>query len=109
MAGIELNALQRLQEWYVFHCDGAWEHNSVVRIETMDNPGWYLEVDIYETELADKAFEAEKASSDDGRWHECYIKGGKFIVYGGQFQLEELINIFLNWAGKHSVSDTTNK
>jgi hypothetical protein len=40
------NLLPRLQRWYHSQSDGTWEHASGVRIETLDNPGWSLKVDL---------------------------------------------------------------
>lgn len=35
-----------LQNWYYQLCDGEWEHQNRIRIETIDNPGWSIEIDI---------------------------------------------------------------
>jgi hypothetical protein len=29
-----------LQAWYAEQCDGDWEHQFGVSVETLDNPGW---------------------------------------------------------------------
>ena len=41
-----MDELQLLQEWYVAQCDGDWEHSYGVKIDTLDNPGWSLKVDL---------------------------------------------------------------
>jgi len=33
------NLLQFLQEWYLEQCNGDWEHEFGIKIETLDNPG----------------------------------------------------------------------
>jgi hypothetical protein len=40
-----------IAKWYSEHCNGEWEHEFGFRISTLDNPGWYIEVDIQRTEL----------------------------------------------------------
>ncbi len=40
-----------IEAWYVSHCDGEWEHEFGIRIATIDNPGWHLEIDIVDTSL----------------------------------------------------------
>lgn len=40
-----------LQAWYATQCDGEWEHEHGVSIETLDNPGWFLKLDLRETSL----------------------------------------------------------
>ena len=42
----EITALQRLEQWFAARCNGDWEHASGVTIETLDNPGWRLWVDL---------------------------------------------------------------
>ncbi|MDX9689459.1 MAG: rhodanese-related sulfurtransferase [Proteobacteria bacterium] len=106
MTKSQQDALQRLQQWYTSHCNGGWEHNSVIKIESMDNPGWHVSVDIYDTELADEDFQLDEKSFDDGRWYRCYIENGKFIAFGGPRQLEELITLFLDWAEAQSTPIT---
>jgi len=46
-----MNALSELQKWYFAQCDGDWEHSYGVRIDTVDNPGWTLEIDLVGTNL----------------------------------------------------------
>ena len=37
--------------WYQRHCNDSWEHQHGVRLETLDNPGWLLTVDLNHTNL----------------------------------------------------------
>ena len=32
-------------DWYLSQCNGDWEHAYGVKIDTLDNPGWTLEVE----------------------------------------------------------------
>jgi len=41
-----------LQAWYPVQCDGDWEHEFGVRVETLDNPGWSLRIDLDGTAMA---------------------------------------------------------
>ena len=45
-----------MQDWYKKQCDGDWEHQNGIRIETIDNPGWKIVIDLVETELDGKTF-----------------------------------------------------
>ena len=40
-----------LINWYTSHCDGDWEHIFGIKIGTLDNPGWHIQISIEETEL----------------------------------------------------------
>jgi Immunity protein 53 len=92
------NALSRLQDWYVAHCDGDWEHTYGVKITTLDNPGWQLIIDLEETELANKLFGAIERERDERDWVHCRVRESKFEGAGGPRNLLELIAVFLEWA-----------
>lgn len=40
-----MSPFARLEDWMRLRCDGDWEHQGGIRIETTDNPGWVIEVD----------------------------------------------------------------
>jgi len=40
------SSLTWLQGCYMSNCNGDWEHLYGVRIETLDNPGWTLRVEL---------------------------------------------------------------
>jgi hypothetical protein len=91
-------ALTRLENWYSHHCDGTWEHQHGIRIETLDNPGWRLEIDLKGTPLilvhyADLG--VERSATD---WVKCRVQDGKFEGFGGPGNLSELLEAFLKWA-----------
>ena len=44
-------SLVRLQLWYSRQCDGDWEHGLGIRIESLDNPGWSVRIDLKGTNL----------------------------------------------------------
>jgi hypothetical protein len=99
-----MKALARLQQWYLDQCDEDWEHSYGVTISTLDNPGWTLEIDLTDTALAERPFEPihygmfEDAGTSGIEWIFCKVDGNKFSGAGGPLKLEEIINIFLNWA-----------
>ena len=55
--------LKALMEWYAAQCDGSWEHDYGIKIDTLDNPGWYLEIDLTDTPLQDVPFEKSKTNT----------------------------------------------
>ena len=61
-----MDELQQLQKWYSSQCNQDWEHSFGVKIDTLDNPGWTLEIDFRETNLAERAFAAfSRGNSED--------------------------------------------
>jgi hypothetical protein len=97
-----MNELQRLQHWYTSQCNEDWEHSFGVKIETLDNPGWWLEVDLRETDLSGKEFNtiSRGDSEDDVDWIHCKVESDKFVGSGGASNLAELLQHFLAWAGR---------
>ena len=90
--------IQELQKWYRSQCDGEWEHQQGINIETLDNPGWSVRIDLAGTALAGKKFATVKRLEDKRNWLHCEIVGGKFEGHGGELMLEEIIRTFLSWA-----------
>ncbi len=37
-----LDPFNSIETWYVNRCNGDWEHNNGVTIESTDNPGWLI-------------------------------------------------------------------
>jgi hypothetical protein len=99
MGNSATDPLRCLQEWYRSHCDGSWEHQYGVSIETLDNPGWHFKVELIDTELFSRAFDEirfEGKEKDD--WYQCRIRNHIFEGFCGPQQLNEVIVVFLNWA-----------
>jgi hypothetical protein len=46
-----MSHLKALQEWYAAMSDGDWEHELGISIETIDNPGWVVSIDLEGTPL----------------------------------------------------------
>jgi hypothetical protein len=46
-----LDDLEWLEHWYATQCHGDWAEDRGVMIESLDNPGWMLRVDLRGTEL----------------------------------------------------------
>jgi len=41
-----MNTVTGLQSWYQGNCDGDWEHQFGIQIETLDNPGWLVKINL---------------------------------------------------------------
>lgn len=93
------NVTERLQSWYARSCDGSWEHQHGVHIDTIDNPGWTIRIGIRGTNLEGKGFEAFSLERGPSDWLRCEVKDGAYEAVGGPQNLAELLDIFLRWAG----------
>lgn len=99
--------LNWLSEWYLSQCDDGWEHSYGVKIDTLDNPGWSLKIDLTNTLLADKAFDqvTHGEPSDDveewrqaGSWWVVSVQGRVFEASCGPLDLSQAIGVFRQWA-----------
>jgi hypothetical protein len=97
------DTLSRVQRWYASQCNGDWEHQHGVRIDTLDNPGWQCVIDLADTALEDFAFSEVKRERTDSDWVHCRVRERRFEGFGGACNLEEILGVFLAWAAAHDV------
>jgi hypothetical protein len=91
-------ALGGLQEWFLSRCDGEWEHSFGIEIETLDNPGWAVRIDLSDTELETRSFEAVKVERADDDWVYARVEDGRWQGACSPLALDELFSLFLAWA-----------
>ncbi|KLU63528.1 hypothetical protein CEB3_c01050 [Peptococcaceae bacterium CEB3] len=92
-----MNLLTWLQSWYYQQCNGLWEHMEGIKIETLDNPGWRLDISLIDTEYEDKEFALIEDFRTENDWIFCKSEKGTFNGGGGPLNLEELLTIFHDW------------
>jgi hypothetical protein len=91
-------ALDRMAEWFRSQCDGDWEHGQGIRIETLDNPGWSVTIDLRGTKLERTPFaEVKDDYASETRWLRCWRDDGAFHAACGPMRLEDVLNRFLSW------------
>ncbi|MCC7069925.1 MAG: immunity 53 family protein [Deltaproteobacteria bacterium] len=95
-------SLMWLQEWYLNQCDGDWEHEFGIVIETLDNPGWRLEIDLRQTDLESARFEPMRVERAEHDWIFCEVSEGKFKASCGPKNLGEAIEMFRKWGAEHA-------
>ena len=89
--------LEWLSHWFKKHCNGNWEASHKIEIDTLDNPGWFLTVDIKNTDLENKPFEKINIDRSAHDWLCCFTEEGKFMGPCGPSNLPEVLQIFRNW------------
>lgn len=90
-----MSTLQRFQNWYAQNCNGDWEHDFGITIETLDNPGWLIKIDLQLMAFQDVIFNLSERKSELD-WYEIIVKDWKFIAYCDASKLEFIINYFLD-------------
>jgi hypothetical protein len=98
-----MTSLTRLQNWYHSQCDGDWEHQFGVHVETLDNPGWTVKIDLKDTEHEDREFAQIKVQRSEDDWLHISRTPDTFRIACGPSNLEESLSIFCDWAGVTAV------
>ncbi len=93
-----MDYLAEIEKWYHSNCNEDWEHQFGVTIETLDNPGWWIEIDLEGTNLEKVQFNEISFTKPELDWYHCKVKDNKFIGSGGPQQLNILLKIFIEWA-----------
>jgi hypothetical protein len=91
------DALTWLQGWYATQCDGDWEHEYGVSIETLDNPGWFLKVDLQTTAVENVTFPKHEVHRSKHDWLIASVVDKRFEVACGPLNLSEAIHQFRIW------------
>ena len=99
-----MGTLDRLQAWYSRHCNGEWEHVSGITIQSCDNPGWWITINLAGTPLEAEEFCEIAEGMDVQRfpqnsdWLSCHIQNGTWHDAGDETKLERILDIFLAFA-----------
>ena len=92
--------LEELQRWYASQCDGEWEHAYGVTIESLDNPGWRLTIDLTGTPLEHKPFNELSDLDPQQDWIRCWVEEKRFQAACGPMMLSTVFSYFVQWASE---------
>ena len=92
-----MDTLTWLQEWYLSQCDGEWEDTEGVKIDTLDNPGWAVEISLVDTEWETEPFEKIFVERSEHDWIHCKLEDRRFRGAGGPKNLQEILEVFRSW------------
>lgn len=104
-----MDYMERLNLWWRSQCDGEWEHEFGVIIQTMDNPGWLVKIDLTYTGLDEKPMDQITEQRSGSDWYKCSITDGAasgsnetgfahFVGMGGPGNLRDILEVFLSFA-----------
>jgi len=94
----EWSILQRLERWYFAESDGVWEHERVIQIETLDNPGWRVDIPLSDTSLQSRSFERVEINRTKDDWIHAWVQDDSWHGACGPLNLTEALALFLSWA-----------
>lgn len=92
-----MDNLTWLMRWFGGRCDGAWESECGITIETVDNPGWMIRIDLDGTGLDPSSFRPVAVQRTESDWVECKVADGLFYAGAGVNNLDEVLGIFRRW------------
>lgn len=94
------NTLEWLQNWYLSQCNGDWEHEYGIKIDTLDNPGWTIYIDLTDTRCENKSFVPMNLRKDEQDWIQCNVVDNQFKGAGSALNLIKILNVFRQWVEK---------
>lgn len=92
-----MDNLAWLSWWFSERCDGEWESDFGVTIESVNNPGWMVRIDLDGTGLDPDSFKPLADQRTDTDWVECKVEDGVWLGGGGIENLDEVLGIFRGW------------
>lgn len=99
------DVLEWLQSFYLRWCDDDWEHTYGVKIDTLDNPGWSVEVNLTETPFEDRPFERLEVERSEHDWYHCWLESKVFNIACGPKNLTEALEVFRDWVGRQTPAN----
>lgn len=86
-----------LEDFFLSLCDGDWEHDLGFRIETLDNPGWKIELSLKYSRYEGVQFDPVRIARSEHDWIICRLENGVFLGQGGPKNLKEILHIAEDW------------
>lgn len=93
-----MDVLNWLQEWYRQNCIDV--HFYGIKIDTLDNPGWHVKIDLADTILENKKFSEIKIENGDDDWIFCKVENSIFEGFGDPTKLTAILETFQDWVTK---------
>jgi hypothetical protein len=93
-----MHPLQFLQAWYQARSNGLWERTHGVTIESLDNPGWMVTIDLEGTPLENRAMPLLQREASPLDWLVCEVNFNRFRGQGDPAKLLPILQVFQAWA-----------
>jgi hypothetical protein len=89
-----MEILDWISNWFSSECNGDWEHENQIKIETVSNPGWHVTIDLTDTFLEDVHIDNGTIEKSGDDWYFFVIKDKQFRASGDLTKLPFLLNKF---------------
>jgi len=92
------SSIKAIMSWYRSQCNGDWEHQYGIKIDTLDNPGWCIEIDLRNTKKEDVEFpEVTENYEHETDWLITRKDGSVLRGSCGVGKLEDMLAICARW------------
>jgi hypothetical protein len=98
-----MNTIKWISEWFLSNCDGDWEHLNQIKIFTVDNPGWVIQIDLSGTKYESIKIPYELFEKSENDWFGFSIKNGIYDAGGDLNKLDFLVNKFKEIVENHDI------
>ena len=89
--------LDWLGQWYAQYCNGDWEQENEISIETTDDGGWAVNIDAWETPLENKPLAPIDLKKSPTDWVRIKVEQGEFTGAGDISKLNLILSTFRKW------------
>jgi hypothetical protein len=90
-------SISPLERWYASQWNGDWEHSYGIRVDTLDNPGWSVKIDLRDTRKQDGVLERKRIDRSEKDWIQCWAEKQQFRIACGPLNLSEAGEMFVRW------------
>lgn len=92
-----MDNLTFITRWFKDQCDGEWESDFGLTIESVNNPGWMVRIDLDGTGLEPASFKPLADQRSDTDWVEARVDDGAWVGGASVQNLDELLGVFRAW------------
>ena len=86
-----------LQAWFATQCNGDWEHGQGITIETLDNPGWQVRIDLRYSTITRRDFARLETYRTEHDWVVAWVDEDSYHAACGPLNLGEALFLFRVW------------
>ncbi len=90
---MQMNELKWLEKWHLENANNDG-YALGIKIETLDNPGWIVKIDLSDTKYAGIRVDRAVYDNSEDDWMDCHIEDNVFIGVGDCMKLGEIISFF---------------
>ncbi|KAA5535568.1 immunity 53 family protein [Paenimyroides baculatum] len=89
-----MEIIKWIENWFMSNCDGEWEHENIIKIESTSNPGWNIEITLSDTSLEGVNVDYFLNEISDDNWYGYKVSNNKFTGVGDSSKLIFLLELF---------------